>query len=101
MLPVPRLLVQKIGNNPRQKKIALPGVKAYHSHAMQKYTFTLTAFTLSISCAVALGAPDTPETRRHEAERYLQATPPQALSETWPTIYPRIFRRINAINSSS
>jgi len=81
MLPVPRLLVQKIGNNPRQKKIALPGVKAYHSPAMQKHTFTLTAFTLFISCAVALGAPDTPETRRHEAERYLQATPPKALFE--------------------
>jgi hypothetical protein len=28
-----------------------------------------------------LSATDTPETRRHEAERYLQATPPKALFE--------------------
>ena len=28
-----------------------------------------------------LSAPDTPETRRREAERYLQATPPKALFE--------------------
>ena len=48
---------------------------------MQKYTFTLTILTLFISCALAFSAPDTPETRRHEAERYLQATPPKALFE--------------------
>jgi len=48
---------------------------------MQKQTFTLTILTLFISCGFALSAPDTPETRRHEAERYLQATPPKALFE--------------------
>ena len=48
---------------------------------MQKYTFTLTTLTLFISCALAFSAPDTPETRRKEAERYLQATPPKALFE--------------------
>ena len=48
---------------------------------MQKYAFTLTILTLFISCALAFSAPDTPETRRHEAERYLQATPPKALFE--------------------
>ena len=37
--------------------------------------------TLFISCGFAFSAPDTPETRRHEAERYLQATPPKALFE--------------------
>ena len=48
---------------------------------MQKQTFILTTITLFISCGFTLGAPDTPETRRHEAERYLQATPPKALFE--------------------
>src|SRR4026208_1920375 len=48
---------------------------------MQKCAFTLTILTLFISCALAFSAPDTPETRRHEAERYLQATPPKALFE--------------------
>ena len=48
---------------------------------MQKSTFALTILTLSIWSAVAFSAPDTPETRRHEAERYLHATPPKALLE--------------------
>ena len=48
---------------------------------MQKHTFGLTVLALVISCTFALSAPDTPETRRKEAERYLQATPPKALFE--------------------
>jgi hypothetical protein len=48
---------------------------------MQKQTSNLTILILFISCALTLSAPDTPETRRHEAERYLQATPPKALFE--------------------
>src|SRR5438067_13518855 len=48
---------------------------------MRKQTFTLTILTLFISCGLAFSAPDTPETRRHEAERYLQAIPPKALFE--------------------
>ena len=48
---------------------------------MQKYSFVLTVLTLFISGNFALSATDTPETRRHEAERYLQATPPKALFE--------------------
>ena len=48
---------------------------------MQKQTFTLTILILFISCGFAFSAPDTQETRRHEAERYLQATPPKALFE--------------------
>src|SRR5438046_9117124 len=48
---------------------------------MQKQTFTLTILTLFASCGLALSAPDTPETRGHEAERYLQATPAKALFE--------------------
>jgi len=53
----------------------------YQSFAMQKQTATLTILVLLISCGFALSAPDTPETRRKEAERYLQATPPKALFE--------------------
>ena len=56
-------------------------MQVYHSIPMQKYAFTLTILTLFTSCALAFSAPDTPETRRHEAERYLQATPPKALFE--------------------
>jgi hypothetical protein len=48
---------------------------------MQKHTFKLSSIILFITSALALGAPDTPETRRHEAERYLRATPPKALFE--------------------
>src|SRR5947207_12334473 len=48
---------------------------------MRKQTFILTILTLFISCGFAFSAPDTPETRRHEADRYLQATPPKAMFE--------------------
>lgn len=43
---------------------------------------SLTAMILLIGVAtLVFGATDTPETRRHEAERYLQATPAKALFE--------------------
>src|SRR6266536_6553959 len=61
--------------------MALLPMHVYHSVPMGKYTFTLTILTLFISCCLAFSARDTPETRRHEAERYLQATPPKALFE--------------------
>jgi hypothetical protein len=48
---------------------------------MQKQTFLLTVLTLIISCSFAFSASDTPETRRREAERYLQASPPKAVFE--------------------
>src|SRR6266566_8114673 len=48
---------------------------------MQKYAFILTVLVLFISCDYALSAPDTPETRRREAERYLKVIPPKALFE--------------------
>jgi hypothetical protein len=47
---------------------------------MQKQIFALAILALCTSTFV-LGAADTPETRRREAERYLQATPPKALFE--------------------
>lgn len=48
---------------------------------MQKQIFALAVLTLFSSSAFVLNAADTPETRRHEAERYPQATPPKALFE--------------------
>ena len=48
---------------------------------MQKRTVALTALTFIISCSFILSATDTPETRRREAERYLQASPPKAMFE--------------------
>lgn len=49
----------------------------YHS-AMQKKIIALLIILLASSVFV-LSATDTPETRRHEAERYLQANPPKAM----------------------
>ncbi|HEU0274962.1 MAG TPA: DUF2059 domain-containing protein [Candidatus Udaeobacter sp.] len=48
---------------------------------MQKQTLPLIVLTLLISSVSVFSAADTPETRRKEAERYLQATPPKALFE--------------------
>lgn len=61
--------------------MALLSARVYQSIPMQKPFFVLTVLTLCISSTYILGAADTPETRRHEAERYLQATPPKALFE--------------------
>ena len=63
------------------KKIDLLSPRLYQSCLMQKQIFALAILTLFTSSAFVLGATDTPETRRHEAERYLQATPPKALFE--------------------
>ncbi len=48
---------------------------------MKKEIFAIVLLTLFTSSAFVLSATDTPETRRHEAERYLQAAPPKALFE--------------------
>ncbi len=48
---------------------------------MRKHMFVVVVLTLVISSTFVRAATDTPETRRHEAERYLQATPPKALFE--------------------
>ena len=48
---------------------------------MQKHTFALTIVTLFTLATFVLSATDTPETRRHEAERYLKVIPPKALFE--------------------
>jgi hypothetical protein len=46
---------------------------------MNKYTAAGICLIFAFFCNFALGAADTPETRRKEAERYLQATPPKAM----------------------
>jgi len=48
---------------------------------MQKQILALAVVTLFASSALVISAPDTPETRRREAERYLQVSPPKALFE--------------------
>ena len=48
---------------------------------MQKQIFALVVLASCTSSTLILSATDTPETRRHEAERYLQATPPKAMFE--------------------
>jgi len=50
------------------------------SQAMQREIIII-AVTLFTSSALVFSAPDTPETRRREAERYLQVNPPKALFE--------------------
>jgi hypothetical protein len=50
------------------------------SFMKRKTTFAVVSFILSCT-TVSLTAADTPESRRHEAERYLQAVPPKALFE--------------------
>ena len=50
------------------------------SQAMHKQIILVTV-TLFTSSVFVFSAPDTPETRRREAERYLQVSPPKALFE--------------------
>ena len=60
--------------------MALPAVLRYQSLTMNKKLFVLLVLTLCAYSPV-FSAPDTPETRRKEAERYLQVSPPKALFE--------------------
>jgi hypothetical protein len=50
------------------------------SFMKRKTIFAVVSFILSCTTVSLIGA-DTPESRRHEAERYLQAVPPKALFE--------------------
>jgi hypothetical protein len=52
----------------------------FMSQPMQKQIIVL-ALTLFASSVFVFSATDTPETRRREAERYLQVSPPKALFE--------------------
>ena len=60
--------------------MALPAVLRYQSLTMNQKLFVLLILTLCTWSPV-FSAPDTPETRRKEAERYLQVSPPKALFE--------------------
>jgi hypothetical protein len=62
------------------KKMALVSAPRYQSLTMKQKLLVLALLTL---CAWSLvfSATDTPESRRREAERYLQVSPPKALFE--------------------
>ena len=62
------------------KKVALPAVLRYQSPTMNQKLVVLLVLTVCAWSPV-FSAPDTPETRRKEAERYLQVSPPKALFE--------------------
>jgi hypothetical protein len=73
--------LERINNHPSSKKLALLSMRFYQLIPMSKQIFVLVVLTLCISSTFVRAATDTPETRRHEAERYLQATPAKALFE--------------------
>src|SRR4029434_11347745 len=60
------------------KKMALLSALRYQSPTMKQKLFALFVLTFCV-CSPVFSAPDTPETRRKEAERYLQVSPPKAL----------------------
>src|SRR5918996_5675159 len=60
--------------------MALLSALRYQSRTMKQKLVLLLVLTLSAWSPV-FSAADTPETRRREADRYLQATPPKALFE--------------------
>jgi Uncharacterized protein conserved in bacteria (DUF2059) len=63
-----------------QKKVASTCALPLQSISMKQQLFVLLLLTFCASFPV-LSATDTPETRRREAERYLQVNPPKALFE--------------------
>jgi hypothetical protein len=72
--------LKPIGNQRVLKKMALLVALRYQSRAMKRKLVILLVLTLSAWSPV-FSATDTPETRHHEADRYLQAVPPKALFE--------------------
>src|SRR5215831_4029144 len=60
--------------------MALLAALHYHSRTMKQKLVILLVLTL-FAWSLVFSAPDTPETRRKEAERYLQVSPPKALFE--------------------
>ena len=62
------------------KKLALAPSLRYQSPTMKQKVLVLLVLTVCAWSPV-FSAPDTPETRRKEAERYLQVSPPKALFE--------------------
>jgi hypothetical protein len=60
--------------------MVLPAVLRYQSPIMKQKLVLLLVLTL-FAWSPLFSAADTPETRRKEAERYLQVSPPKALFE--------------------
>ncbi len=60
--------------------MALPAPPRYQSPTMNQKLVVLLVLTVCAWSPI-FSAPDTPETRRKEAERYLQVSPPKALFE--------------------
>jgi hypothetical protein len=60
--------------------VALLAVLRYQSPTMKQKVLVLLVLTVCAWSPV-FSAPDTPETRRKEAERYLEVSPPKALFE--------------------
>lgn len=60
--------------------MALLSALRYQSRTMKQKLFVLFVLIFCASSPV-FSAPDTPETRRQQAERYLQVSPPKALFE--------------------
>ena len=58
--------------------MALPAALRYQSRTMKQKVLVLLVLTVCAWSPV-FGTADTPETRRKEAERYLQVSPPKAL----------------------
>jgi len=61
--------------------MALPAVLRYQSPTMNQKLVVLLVLTVCAWSPVFSAPADTPETRRKEAERYLQVSPPKALFE--------------------
>jgi hypothetical protein len=77
--------IYEIGSKPVKhqralKKMALPSALHYQSRTMKQKLIILLVLTL-FAWSPVFSAADTPETRRKEAERYLQVSPPKALFE--------------------
>ena len=62
------------------KKVALPVTLRYQSRTMNQKLVVLLVLMVCAWSPV-FSAADPPETRRKEAERYLQVSPPKALFE--------------------
>src|SRR5437773_7579757 len=73
-------LVSSADHHRSLEKDRFPGVLRYQSPFMKQKLVLLLVLTLSAWSPV-FSAADTPETRRREAERYLQVSPPKALFE--------------------
>ena len=80
------------------KKIALQAALRYQSRTMKQKVLVLLGLTVCAWSPV-FGAADTPETRRKEAERYLQVSPPKALFEDMADKWLQRSRQINVSNS--